>query len=361
MNETDIAVVGGGIIGAVVSRELVSALPGARITVFERDLIGQGASSRSAGVHFPRGGNERVRSMSEFSHHYWQRHIAECELPVRDIACAVVAPDASADVVEESYLELAELRPLPLDQVDVRGWSRPSGTRAWSVRGCHYADVPSVARRLLTALRGSTTVWEGSAVVAIDGDGDGYRLTLSHGAELRARQVVLTQGPWVNRPPWTELTATLGIRIKKIVSVHVDVTPRPDEELTIFHGEDAFLLPVHHRGHLLFSYTCDEWDVDPDSVVTGLAPGDLTTARAVLGHYSPWLADRCRSGRVFCDAYSAAGAPVVAELSPGLVVASAAGGSGYRLAPAIATEVVAALGATPTTATPVGARNNSER
>jgi glycine/D-amino acid oxidase-like deaminating enzyme len=52
------------------------------------------------------------------------------------------------------------------------------------------------------------------------------------------------------------------------------------------------------------------------------------------------MADSARSGRVFCDAYSADREPLVRALDEEgrLVFAGAANGSGYRLAPAIAAE-----------------------
>ncbi|SDE02782.1 NAD(P)/FAD-dependent oxidoreductase [Glycomyces harbinensis] len=330
MDAVDLAVIGGGVIGAVTAYEAAAAFPGADIAVLERGLVGGGATSRSAGVHFPRGATARVRSMTEHSHRYWQRLAAELGLPVHPTRATVRASAERADAVRGAYLELgAETEPDP-------------GTREWVLDGCHYADVEGVARAILTDLRPRATVWEGVEVAALDGD-DGWVLTLGHGETLRARRVVLAPGPWIAHPAWADLIAPLGLRVKKIVAAHLDTVPGPGDALAVFDDEDAFVLPLHHRGHFLFSYTCDEWDVDPDTVERGLAPSDLADARAVLRRHAPNLAPLCRSGRVFCDAYSPAREPVVAELCPGLVFAGAAGGSGYRLAPAIAAEAVAAL------------------
>ncbi|GAA3079868.1 hypothetical protein GCM10020000_77090 [Streptomyces olivoverticillatus] len=44
--------------------------------------------------------------------------------------------------------------------------------------------------------------------------------------------------------------------MKKVVALHVEQRPRPDDGVIVFEDADAFLLPVHHRGHWLFSYTC---------------------------------------------------------------------------------------------------------
>ncbi|MDT1000338.1 FAD-binding oxidoreductase, partial [Pseudomonas aeruginosa] len=72
---------------------------------------------------------------------------------------------------------------------------------------------------------------------------------------------------------------------------------------------------------------------------------NLDEAQAVLRRYAPDLADRLRSGRVFCDAYSPSREPIVAKIGGGgrIIFAGAANGSGYRLAPAIAAETLSLL------------------
>lgn len=339
MNRVEVAVVGGGVIGALVAREAAAAFPDARIAVLERGLIGQGASNHSAGVHFPRGASERVRSMTEYSHRYWSSAAAELDLPIREIDATVVASVDSIGGVEAAYLNLGG-EAAAADPV--RGWTTPAGAVARTLPGCHYADVGAVTARILTALRGHVAVWEGSEVVTVE-PGDGIRLVLSHGAGLLAQRVVLAPGPWIAHPAWADLVAPLGARVKRIVAAHIEAVPDADQPLVVFHDEDAFLLPLHHRRHQLFSYTSTVWDVHPDTVESGLSPADLDNARAVIGRYSPELASRCRSGRVFCDAYGPRREPIAAELYPGLVFAGAAGGSGYRLAPAIAAEALARL------------------
>ena len=77
-----------------------------------------------------------------------------------------------------------------------------------------------------------------------------------------------------------------------------------------------------------------------DRPLSFAANANLGAARDCLRQYSPSLAAACHSGRVFCDAYSPDGEPVVRALdeSGRIVFAGAANGSGYRLAPAIAAQ-----------------------
>src|SRR5205823_2373440 len=134
--------------------------------------------------------------------------------------------------------------------------------------------------------------------------------------------------------------APLGARVKKVVALHIDRQPAIADRVVVFQDEDAFLLPLRDRGHWLFSHTCRDWDVDPDAPSAGLSESDLTAALDSLRRWAPALAERCGSGRVFCDAYSGTGEPRVRALDPDgrIVFAGAANGSGYRLAPAIAAE-----------------------
>ncbi len=71
MTERAIAVVGAGIVGCLIARELARASPGAAITVVDRDLAGSGTSRRSAGLSLAKGATPRTRRMSAFSHRFY--------------------------------------------------------------------------------------------------------------------------------------------------------------------------------------------------------------------------------------------------------------------------------------------------
>jgi D-arginine dehydrogenase len=179
-------------------------------------------------------------------------------------------------------------------------------------------------------------------VTGLAADRDRVTVKAGTGETIIADQVVLAPGPWLAAPAWRELVAPLGLRVKKVVALHIEQRPSPADEVVVFDDEDAFLLPVASRGHWLFSYTCTEWDVDPDALTEGVSASNLGAARDCLRRYSPSLAQACRSGRVFCDAYSRSGEPVVQALDETgrIVFAGAANGSGYRLAPAIAAQAI---------------------
>lgn len=336
MKHPVVAVIGAGIIGTLIAREIVRREPGADVMVFDRGLVGSGATLRSAGLHFPRGASLRVREMSAYSEDFYaDLRRADPELPVRALGMTVVTREGSTCDPLRTYLKRANLAPAASSgHPDVL----LTGLTAWSGSGCQYADVYGVAQRVARGLRPRVQFREGTSVTGLAGAGAQVRLRLGTGIEVTADHAVLAPGPWTGAAPWRELTSPLGIRVKRIVAMHIDQAPCPGDPCVVFEDDDAFLLPVVHRGHWLFSYTCQEWDVDPDAVTVGLTAAHLAQAREMLHGYAPRLADRCVSGRVFCDAYSPDREPIVRTIDEAarIVFAGAANGSGYRLAPAIA-------------------------
>jgi glycine/D-amino acid oxidase-like deaminating enzyme len=338
-----IAVIGAGIIGCLVAREIVARRPDVAPTLLDRDLVGSGASRRSAGVHLPAGRTARVRRMAARSEDYYRRlKEAHPALPIYPLPTTIVALESSISGLREAYLSRAGLTAADPAGGDL--WSSavtiPPGAAAWQVEGCQYADVYALSQLLASELRRSGNIREGVRVIGLEATADGVDVLLGNGDAVRADQTVLAPGPWLGSPAWAPLLAPLGVRVKKIVALHVEKPPAEHDHAVVFPDDDAFLLPLPRRGHWLFSYACQEWDVDPDDLAAGLSAADLDEARRCLCRYAPSLVDHATSGRVFCDAYSSGREPVVQALDDAgrIVFAGAANGSGYRLAPAIASE-----------------------
>lgn len=338
MSAPTIAVVGGGILGCVSAREIAARSAAATVTLFERDAVGSGASRRSAGLHIPYGSSERVRRMAAYSQDYFEElRGSRPELPLVPVGMTIVAAEAGAARLEQSYLDgsLTRTDRVPGGTVEI-----PPGAAAWAVQGCQYADVGALSEALARDLRPGVRVREGVRVTGIDADDDQVTVRLGTGEELAFDQIVLAPGPWLGDPAWSKLVAPLGVRVKKVVALHIEKVPDEHDQVAFFPDEDAFLLPLVRRGHWLMSHTCQDWDVDPDALREGVTAKDLDQAHECLRRYAPALIEHCVSGRVFCDAYSTDRRPVVQALDPAgrIVFAGAANGSGYRLAPAIAAE-----------------------
>ncbi|ANZ21426.1 FAD dependent oxidoreductase [Streptomyces noursei ATCC 11455] len=338
-----VAVIGGGIIGCLVARRIVHEHPASTVLLLDRDQVGCGASRRSAGLHFPRGTTERVRRMSEFSQEFYEQLRADRPaVPIHPVGMSLVSR-ADRDELERIYARPVRRddAPAALDACGAEVRVPPSAS-VWDVPGAQYADVHRLVQALVSELRPRVDVREGVRVTALEPDEGGVRLGLGTGERLTVDRVVLAPGPWLGEPAWAERVAPLGARVKRIVALHIEHPADAKDRAVVFHDEDAFLLPLAYRGHWLFSYTCQDWDVDPDRVGVGLAAHDVEQARACLGRFAPALASRCTTGRVFCDAYSTSRQPLLRRLDPDgrVVFAGAANGSGYRLAPAIAAEAV---------------------
>jgi D-arginine dehydrogenase len=337
MTDVDVAIVGGGIIGCLIARELVSRSPGTSVAVLDRDVVGSGASRRSAGLHFPRGATRRVRDMADASQDYYERLKSnDPALPIYPLDMSVLARDA--EEVGQAYLGRANLT--PVQEVPGNPVAIPDGTGVWNGEGCHYADVGALVVTLAGELRSRVRFREGVGVTAIEHGDDEVFLRLGTGESLRAATVVLAPGPWVHVPAWRSLVEPLGVRVKLVVALHIDQVPTERDRLIVFQDTDAFLLPMVHRSHWLFSYTSQHWDVRPDALTDGLTSTSLAEGREILEAYAPKLAELATAGRVFCDAYSPSREPLVRTLDHDarIVFAGAANGSGYRLAPAIAAE-----------------------
>lgn len=345
MARHDVAIAGAGILGCMIARMLVSRAPRASVVLIDRDLAGSGVSRRSAGLSLPLGATDRLRRMAAYSQDYYRELRRACPgLPLYPLRLCVVVPPADVAVMRSAYLDSARLAHAPGDAGGMVGG--PAHMQIWSGEGCHYADVYAVVQALARQLRGRVSLREGASVTAIEPSGSQVTLRLGTGEVVTAGRVVIAPGAWLDAPAWRGLVEPLGLRVKKIVALHIEQKPAATDPVIVFSAHDnAFLLPVRHRGHWLLSYTCQEWDVDPDAPPAGLSARSLADARRILDYYATGLADRCMAGRVCCDAYSQAREPVARALDGHgrVVFAGAANGSGYRLAPAIAAAAVGLL------------------
>ena len=337
----DIAVVGAGVIGCLTALELTERAPGLSVVLLDRDTAGGGASRRSAGLHVPRGAGERVRRMTRYSQEYYAKLKAgNPALPIHPLPVTVVAAESSTPALQTAYLAEAALTPAA--DGPGHGVALPAGSAAWQLTGGQYADVYALTQLLARRLREHVAVREGVAVSALDVTGDGVTLRLGSAEAVTAGRVVLAPGPWIGAPAWAGLLTPLGLRVKKIVALHIERQPPPDAPAIVFEDVDAFLLPLADRGYWLYSYTCAEWDVDPDTLWSGLSADNVHEATDSLRRHAPGFVDRPGSGRMFCDAYSGTGEPriEVVDEAGRVVFAGAANGSGYRLGPAIAARAV---------------------
>lgn len=342
-----IGIVGCGILGAMTAFQLRSAMPEVQVTIYDRSLRGTGASQWSAGVHFPFSRSASVREMTRASEEYYR----------------TVAPFLTSQAIQSVHMQLplmdAEAQrnfthPLIPEQVDpllqtlTRGGISPLGL---GCRGAQYADVYRLVQEITAELSTTVNIREGVAVRTVRERREEVNLTLSDDTEAQQDILILAPGPWSVTPEVSEWVQDLGLSIKRVVALHLSEPELSAQTpLAFFPEQDAFLLPRLVRHEWLFSYTNKNWEEDPETVEPTLSQADLKAGQQVLEEVAPALATRCISGRVFCDTYTPDQIPRVVPVgSQGRIIyAGGANGSGYRLAPAMASMatnlVAAALG-----------------
>src|ERR1700722_14003823 len=144
-NPATAIIVGAGIIGCLVARELAARHPGLSITVLDQDGIGTGASRRSAGVRLPRGATPRTQRMAAYSHDYYRRlRQANPYAPLSPCPATVVVPPADAARPAGGCLELT--RPARAGDLADPAVAVPDGMAGGRISGCHYTEVYRLAR-----------------------------------------------------------------------------------------------------------------------------------------------------------------------------------------------------------------------
>src|SRR5262245_16125290 len=139
MTRPTTAVIGAGIIGCLIARELADRDRGASIVVLDRDAVGAGASRRSAGLFLPLGASARMRRMSAYSQAYYaDLRARRRDLPIRPVGTTVITSGAAAQRIGDRYHAAAS----PVSaRLGCRSLSVPDGARAWRMPCCHHADV----------------------------------------------------------------------------------------------------------------------------------------------------------------------------------------------------------------------------
>ncbi|HEY7482842.1 MAG TPA: FAD-binding oxidoreductase [Streptosporangiaceae bacterium] len=346
----DLAVVGGGVIGAFAAYEAARQRPDWRVLLLERSAIGAGATAWSAGVSFPLGATPGHRELA--------RAAATAYAGLRDTpAGPFLRPVQMIYVLERGGLPGfrervvdADLRPVTVAErrrvTEILPGLRIGPADEMVTHDGHGFAVQArpVAEALVAAVADRAEIQLGQHVDAIEPGADGYRLRTAHG-EWPARRVVLACGPWA--PPVVRtvpLPPAPGGRRKRIAALHARLPVDRGDPLVYFVDDDLFILPLA-AGTALVSFYRDEWDTDPDTVDGRPSADDLRLGTAALARRSAVAAAAVVGGRAFCDLYTEHRLPVVTTdpALPGLAAIRGGSGSGVRLAPGLAVQAVRAV------------------
>jgi D-hydroxyproline dehydrogenase subunit beta len=351
-DQFDLAVIGVGIIGATTAYLAHQKRPSWRLLLVDRSFIASGATHYSAGLDIPYGRTDLQKRYSRMSTRIYRKlALAMPDLPIYQIPFfGIVGKKRMAEVC--SGFTTGSIRIATRQEEDQLRRTYPDLAIAEDqvlLTGCRaqYSFPAAVTSKLVGQLteEGFAECWEGVEIEDVHNHAGGFTLFTSDGRTVSARRVLSTTGPWLLNGPAGRFAKDEGVRIKKIVALHISRRSLPKDPVLCFLDDDAFILPIPQRQEWLFSFTSQEWDCPPETSRLRISGEDRDLALSILNRYCPSTVPLCHGGRVFCDAYSHDRAPLVAQVSgiPNFVFAGACSGSGYRLAPGIAIEALKQL------------------
>ena len=339
----DLAIIGGGIVGAWCLYLAATRYPSMRVVLIERSIIGGGATAHSGGISLAIGQTAWERKLAASSAKHYER--ISGILGIRpDTASAYWIIDSKGVArLREIALAAAELSLCDLcDLTDhVHASARLGQSDVVLSGGTPLSyEAADVTRALVRCCRQLPNVscWEATEVASLSPSGSGVLIQLTGGRNLGAGKAIVAVGPWILGDLSGAVARAADIRIKKVVALHIDEVPPPGASALFLPASDAYLMPLPTRKQWLFSFRSDEWGCAPQSHELTITDTDRVTANALLHRYLPGMLGKDRGGRVFCDSYTPSGTPIVAR-SPDidtLVVVGAGSGAGFRFAPGVA-------------------------
>lgn len=339
----DLAVVGAGIVGTMTAYLASAQHADWTIVLADRGLPGRGATAYSLALDIPYAASSGVRRLVDDSAPIYSSLAATMPACFRTLsAMAIVDAATTAEWLHRfsrTGVRLADAR----DVLRLRNrWPTlvlsPADTVLAGLTATCATPVPLIDRLALDLRRRGVQCWEGSEVTAVESGSNGVELTMADGRQLLAARVVIAVGPWIATGRWKAVADHLGVRIKKVVAMHLDLRPAADDPVVLFMADDAFLLPDPAGDRYLFSFASREWDTPVDAAQLRITMDDRKVALDILERRLPGLERQWTGGRVFCDAYTPDRVPLVAEWPTDrrLCFATGSSGSGFRLAPGMA-------------------------
>ena len=342
----DVVIIGGGVIGTSIAFALAAAGV-KRVTLLEKGALASGASGRSSALirmHYVNEEDARLAWASFPVFRDWTERMGGPPVFTHTGFVAVVGHRDAAALranvemlrkigVDTSALSATELKALqPFVNVEdvgaaayepasgyaspadvVEGFRRQAQQRGAQIR--QWTPVTRVVRRE-------------SAVVGVE----------TAEGRIDAGAVVVAAGAWAPRL-CREIGLELAARPKALDTMLVT---RPSEMakphmVVIDHVLGTYFRP-EGDAQTIVGVPCQVWDIDPDTMPTGLPPSAPVEGAQLLTHRMPAMehAALSRGYRAF-DCYSADRHAILGAVRgiDGLYLATAFSGSGFKIAPAV--------------------------
>jgi glycine/D-amino acid oxidase-like deaminating enzyme len=341
----DVVVVGGGVNGASIAHAL--AAKGLAVVLVEKGALAGGASGRSSALvrmHYTNEWDARLAWASFPVFRGWAEIMGGPPVFTHTGFVTVVGPQYAGHLhrnvemlrrigVNTTALTPDELRALQpfarVDDVGAAAYEPDSG----------YADPAATVegfRRRAVELGAEVQAW--TAVRRIVRRESRVLGVETSAGRIDAGAVVVAAGAWSRR-----LCEDIGLEVparpKAIDTVAVRRPPELHRPHMIFidNVQGNYFRP-ESGGLTLVGVPCQEWDIDPNTLGTGLPPHAAGLGAQLLTHRIPAMegATLARGYRAF-DAYSPDRHAILGAVEgvDGLYLATAFSGSGFKIAPAV--------------------------
>jgi sarcosine oxidase subunit beta len=346
MNQTaDVVVVGGGVNGASIAYAL--AARGVKVVLVEKGALASGASGRSSALvrmHYTNEEDARLALASFPVFRNWTELMGGPAVFTHTGFVNVVTPQYSENLrsnvemlkglgVNTMALTGAELRELqPFANVDDIGAAAYEPDSGYA----NPAETVEGFRRRATELGARILQW--TAVTRVIRQESRVTGVETSAGRIDAGSVIVAAGAWSKRV-CEEFGLALPARPKAIDTVAVTRPPELSKGHMVFidNVQGNYFRP-EGGGLTLVGVPCQEWDIDPDSLSTGLSSEAADMGAQLLMHRIPAMerATLARGYRAF-DGYSADRHAILGRVDgiDGLYLATAFSGSGFKIAPAV--------------------------
>ncbi len=345
MSQTaDVVVVGGGVNGASIAYAL--AARGVKVVLVEKGALASGASGRSSALvrmHYTNEEDARLALASFPVFRNWTELMGGPAVFTHTGFVNVVAPQYAEHLrrnvemlkglgVNTSALtgaELKELQPFAnVEDIGAAAYEPDSGyaNPAETVEGFRRRAT-ELGARILQWTAVTRVLRQESRVTGVD----------TSAGRIGAGSVIVAAGAWSKRL-CEEFGLALPVRPKAIDTVAVTRPPEPRNPHMIFIDNVPGNYFRPGGGLTLVGIPCQEWDIDPDTLGTGLPPQAADVGAQLLTHRIPAMerATLARGYRAF-DGYSTDRHAILGRVDgiDGLYLATAFSGSGFKIAPAV--------------------------
>jgi glycine/D-amino acid oxidase-like deaminating enzyme len=344
-NIADVVIIGGGVNGVSIAYAL--AARGVNAVLVEKGALAGGASGRSSALvrmHYTNEWDARLAWASFPVFRNWTELMGGPGVFTHTGFVNVVAPEFAkrlhrnvemlkglgVNTTAITAAELHELQPFAnVDDVGAAAYEPESGY-------ANPAETVEGFRRRATELGARVLQWtEVTRVVRRESRVTGVETSAGR---IDAGAVIVAAGAWSSRL-CAEIGLDLHARPKAIDTVAVTRPPELDTGHMVFidNVQGNYFRP-ESGGLTLVGVPCQEWDIDPDTMQTGLPPTAADVGARLITHRIPVMerATLSRGYRAF-DGYSADRHAILGGVDgiDGLYLATAFSGSGFKIAPAV--------------------------